>query len=520
MKKTDSSKISSIREAAEASLNRFIKLIAPHRVLGSVHEEMVEWWTREEAKTHQLTLLPRDHQKSAMIAYRVAWEITKDPTLTVLYISSTANLAEKQLYFIKSILSSKIYRKYWPEMVHEEEGKRDKWTQSEIAVDHPLRKIEGIREPTVFTAGLTSSITGLHATLAVLDDVVVYENAYTDEGRSKVESQYSLLSSVESADCREWVVGTRYHPQDLYGKLMEMETSIYDDNGEVIRTEHIYEVFQREVEDSGNGNGEFLWPRQQRPSDGKWFGFNADILSRKREKYLDKTQFYAQYYNNPNDPSGDCISSDLFQYYDQAFVTKGVNGWSFRDRKLNIVASMDFAFSLKKKADYSAIVVIGMDYEHNVYVLDIDRFKTDKISEYFNHMMNLYKKWEFRKLRTEVSIAQQAIVSELKSMYIIPNGLILSVDEYRPNRHQGSKEERVNAILEPRYAEKKIWHYRGGNCQILEEELKLAHPPHDDVKDCLASAIDAVIAPSRKMGGNHQQNTNVFFHPRWGGVVA
>src|SRR6478736_8988730 len=141
-----------IRQAAEADLLTFIRLVAPHRVLGAVHEELCRWWTRPDAKSHQMTLLPRDHQKSAMAAYRVAWEITKNPAITILYISSTTNLAEKQLKFIKDILLSKIYRRYWPNMVNIDESKRERWTTAEFAVDHPLRKVEGVRDPTVFTA--------------------------------------------------------------------------------------------------------------------------------------------------------------------------------------------------------------------------------------------------------------------------------------------------------------------------------------------------------------------------------
>ena len=53
--------------------------------------------------------------KSALIAYRVAWEITKNPTIRVCISHSTANLAEKQLGFIKQILTCPVYRKYWPE---------------------------------------------------------------------------------------------------------------------------------------------------------------------------------------------------------------------------------------------------------------------------------------------------------------------------------------------------------------------------------------------------------------------
>ena len=108
-----------VREAAEASLEVFISLVSNgQRLLGSCHKELIDWWVRPEAKDHQLVLFPRDHGKSAMVAYRVAWELTKDPTLRVLYISATSNLAQKQLGFIKQIFESDVHRRYWPDHIH------------------------------------------------------------------------------------------------------------------------------------------------------------------------------------------------------------------------------------------------------------------------------------------------------------------------------------------------------------------------------------------------------------------
>ena len=77
------SKKDQIREQAEADLESFIRLVHPQRVLGSVHSDVISWWTREDAKSHQLLLLPRDHGKSALVAYRVAWEITRNPAIRV-----------------------------------------------------------------------------------------------------------------------------------------------------------------------------------------------------------------------------------------------------------------------------------------------------------------------------------------------------------------------------------------------------------------------------------------------------
>ena len=413
--------VQQIKQKAEEDLEAFIRLVHPQRFLGQVHKDFIKWLTRKDAKTHLMGLLPRDHMKSAIAAYWVVWHITKNPTIRVLYISSTANLAEKQLGFIKQIITSDIYRKYWPEMVNPDEGKREKWTGSEISVDHPLRKKEAVRDPTVFTGGLTTSLTGLHCDIAVLDDVVVQENAYTEEGRGKVRSQYSLLSSIEGAESLELVVGTRYHPKDLYSELLSKQVEEFSDDGDLVESDKLYEVFERVVEDSLNrdGSGTFLWPRQSRP-DGKQFGFSAKILAKKRAQYLDKTQFYAQYYNDPNDVSTSAISREYFQYYDRTKIRRENGNWYINGNKVNIFAAIDFAYSKRQTADYTAIVVVAVDAKTNFYVLEIDRFKTGLISEYFNHILDLHVKWDFRKIRCEVTAAQEVIVKDLKESYVRP----------------------------------------------------------------------------------------------------
>ena len=508
-----------IRRAAESDLYKFIKLVAPHRVLGHVHEELIRWWQSHKRKSHQLVLLPRDHGKSTLIAYRVIHHIVKNPDTRILYVSSTAALAEQQLGLIKDVITSPIFTKYFPEYIHPDEKKRKKWAAGSMSIDHPLRSVEGIRDPTVLTAGLTSSITGFHCDVAVLDDFVVYENAYTQEGRDKVRHQYNLLSSIEGAEAQEWVVGTRYHPKDLYQYFKDMEEEVHNEAGEIISKRSVFDIFERVVEDTGDGTGEFLWPRQRR-SDGKWFGFNTQILARKKAKYKDNpTQFRAQYYNDPNDISSAAIQRSMFQYYDRTHLNEKGGHWYYKDRKLNVFAAIDFAFSTKKKADFTSIVVVGVDCDRNYYILDIERFKTGKIKVYFDKLVPLASKWKFKKLKAEVTIAQQVIVNELKEEYLKPYGLPLSITEHRPTRHGGTKEERIQAALEPKYANGAMWHYRGGNCEILEEELILQNPPHDDIKDCLASCVEECVPPMDK--GKHKRKAGVIplnTHSRFGGI--
>jgi predicted phage terminase large subunit-like protein len=179
---------------------------------------------------------------------------------------------------------------------------------------------------------------------------------------------------------------------------------------------------------------------------------------------------------------------------------------------------VDFAFSLSKVADYTAIVVVGVDCDSNYYILDIDRFKTDKTIEYFKHVAALHSKWRFQKLRAEVSVAQKVIVNSIKD-YVRKEGLRLSVDEFRPSKAEGTKEERIAAALEHLYDNLQVWHQEGGWSGILEEELVLARPAHDDVKDALASAVEIAVSPAKSTGSQikeffNQHKTN----SRFGGM--
>jgi phage terminase large subunit-like protein len=511
MKKEDVKKLKDqIRQRAEDDLFFFIQLVSPNRVLGAVHEELIRWWTRDDAKDNQLILLPRDHQKSAMVAYRVVWWITKHPETTVLYVSATADLAEKQLKFIKDIFLSDIYRMYWPEMVSMAENNRERWTQDEISVSHPKRKSESVRDPTVKAVGLSANTTGLHCNVAVLDDIVVPTNAYTELGRTTTKAFYSQLSSIETTGAKEWAVGTRYHPADIYKDMIDMKEYYYDEETDEDIEAEVYEVFERVVEISG----EFLWPKQRRV-DGKTFGFDAKELARKKAKYLDVSQFYAQYYNNPNTSETSIINTDRFQYYDRSKLENFSGAWYLGDNLLSIYAGIDFAFTTGERSDYTAIVVVGVDSDGKIIVLDIDRFKTNKISVMFDKVKKLYEKWKFKKLRAEITVAQAMIVEQFKE-FMRRDGHYFVIDEHRPTKHEGAKEERIHANLEPRYNNNAIWHYKGGNCQILEEELVLSKPEHDDVKDCLSSVMEIISVPSKRLSMKSERK--VIYNGRFGGV--
>jgi phage terminase large subunit-like protein len=293
--------------------------------------------------------------------------------------------------------------------------------------------------------------------------------------------------------------------------MMEMTEVYMSDDDETEIENEVYEVFERVVETSG----EFLWPKQRR-TDGKVFGFDARELARKKAKYLDVTQFYAQYYNNPNAVETQLIDRSRFNYYEREKIENFSGAWYFGDKLLHIYAAMDFAYSMGVNSDYTVIMVVGVDEDNNFYVLDIDRFKTNKISVMYDKAELVYRKWKFKKMRCEVVAAQRLIVGQFKD-YMRSQNIVFTIDEYNPPKNM-RKAERIATILEPRYNNNQIWHYKGGNCQTLEEELMMNNPEHDDIKDALASCIEICKSPISNRTWGKRTNV-VAFNSKYGGVA-
>jgi phage terminase large subunit-like protein len=491
-----------IRERALIDLFFFAQLVNPGYMYGDIHKEVYRWmqdyslFGRGEGLTaNKLIMLPRAHLKSHMVATWVAWVIARHPEVTILYVSATAELAEVQLFDIKNILGGTTFTRYFPEYINPQEGKRTKWSTKKVIIDHIIRTKEGTRDATIATAGLTTNTTGWHADIVVSDDLVVPENAYTEEGRDSVSKKTSQFTSIRNAGGFTMACGTRYHPADQYDTWKNQTYHLYNEQDEVIDLVPIWEIKEFAVE----VDGVFLWPRVVRATDNKAYGFNLQVLDRIKGEYEDRVQFHAQYYNDPNDPGSERINREKFQYYDQRHIKRVGGVWYFKNNRLNVYAAVDFAFSLNKKADYTAIVVIGIDSEGRIYVLDIDRFRSDRTIEYFNHIKRLHERWTFKRLRAEVTVAQAVIVNDIKD-FVKKDGLTLPIDDYRPNRKEGSKEERIAATLEWRYENQMIWHYMGGQTPVLEEELIQSRPKNDDVKDSLASAVSFAVKPKQRKG--------------------
>lgn len=504
-----------IRELCENDLQAFARLVQPTRVYGQVHDDVFAWLTAPKAKDHQLVLLPRAHQKSHLIAVWCAWWITKHPETTILYVSATEDLATGQLYAIKSILESDIYRRYWPEMIHEDEMKREEWSAKNIKVDHPARKLHGVRDRTVAARSIKSNTTGLHCDVLVFDDIVVPNNAYTELGREEVAKGFSQFSSIKNPGSITKVVGTRYHPRDIYDAMITMKVETFDEQGAITGETMVFEMMEGKVVDE---DGNFLWPRELHPKTGKWFGFNQQVLAKIRAQYISvgqRVQYYAQYFNEPNDPESQRVDHSTFQYFEREHLDN-VNGtWYYAGKQLAVFAAADLAYTTGESSDYSAFAVVGVDTDGYYYILDLYQMKTDKYERFYETVEQLWDKWGFRKMRIESNAGANIIVQYIKDR-IRQEGRTIVV-EGKPSSN--AKVERTAAILEPRYENNSVWHFRGGFMSVYEEQLILARPAHDDLKDAVTAAVEISHVPVARRKSD-SRGSKIVSHPRFGGRVA
>lgn len=511
----------SVIDLCEKSFFAFLKLINPQYAYGDIHAELCNWIQSGDG-LRKLALLPRGHLKSHIAAGYAAWRITFRPWITIVYLSAGEDLAKDQIYAIKNMMTNDVYRTYWPEMLHADEGQREQWSAFSFNVDHPERKRRGIRDHTIIVKTVKSNAIGLHCDLLIPDDVVIPDFADTAIGRSEVNRRMAQFVSILNPRGEILAVGTRYNPGDLYQSFIEATYKIWSESLQDFTGDaKLWNVFIREVEDKGDGTGNFLWPLTQDPISGDTYGFDAQTLAIIRADYESKgqlVQFYCQYYNNPNAIDLQRISRGHFQYYERAHLKVNSSGVFLRDRKLNTFAAMDVAWTDNVGSDFTAIAVIGMDHEENVYLIDLVQFKTASFNEYFAEVMGLHRKWNFRKLTIETNAGGQHVKNELDRL-VRQSGEVLSIDGKAAPTRQGTKNERKGATLEWRYADQRIWHYKGGLIAEFEDQIILDRPKHDDLADAFVAAVQIAKPPGKRASASNVRimDTNIQYNKRFGG---
>ncbi len=170
------------------------------------------WFDFQRANNETLILAPRGHGKSTIctIAYSL-WKLLRDVHTRILIVSNTASQADALAGEIKMQTEvNRQLRALWGER------RGGTWRRNEFTLAGRTR----IRKEASVTAlGVEGAVITRHYEVIILDDVVDEENSSTRHGRAKLATWFAkvLLPCLEPGG-ELHLLGTRYHPGDLYSK--------------------------------------------------------------------------------------------------------------------------------------------------------------------------------------------------------------------------------------------------------------------------------------------------------------
>jgi predicted phage terminase large subunit-like protein len=437
------------------------------------HRELCEF-IESNTQRKKLALMPRGHLKTTIITVGYSLQrIAKDPKVRILIANATGTMAEAMLSQIKKHLEfNETFRQYFGDLT----SGASTWRDNMITLPTGEGSYQS-KEATVTAYGLGGSLVSQHYDMIIIDDAHNRENINTKDQIEKVKQSYRDLLDLLEPGGQLIIIGTRWHDDDLYGLVMDKNNP---QAGE-------FDVFKKQAitdmklghEDGGHykvEEGNILWPE-------KYSKKSLSVLLNEKGLY----EFSCQYQNEPVDDENAVFHRQWFKEYDPT---------DMKDRKLMRFTAIDPAISLKERADFTAIVTIGVDIFGKVFVLEVkrDRMTEEQMieelfltNELFHPQSICIETVAFQKT------LQHYILKEVKR-----RGRSLPLNEVMPESDE-SKEKRIR-LLQPMYMRGDVFHSKGvANIEYLEDELlRFPKGKHDDLADALAYAVRTSFKPKAK----------------------
>jgi predicted phage terminase large subunit-like protein len=423
------------------------------RILKPVHKKIIKHMVYRDST---LDLAPRGFGKSTVgdVDYCIT-KILREPNIRIMIGSKTQGQAEA---FLKEIRTHFEVNEDLKRIFGDLKG--DKWTDKEFTVS--ARTIIK-KEATLTALGASGQVVSKHFDVIIGDDLVGFENARTETQREKLKEWfYSSLEPTLEPHGEIHILGTRYHPLDLY------QTFIDSGNYSV--------QVQKAIQDDDSS----LWQRK----------FSIEKLKKKKAE-AGSIIFNMQYQNDVELAKGTIFKPNYFRYYDNYNIGRR-NKEVFVDhegerKEVKVYFGIDLAISQKETADYFVLMVIGIDKDMNIFVLDYikERMTFDaqlnKIIQYGNSKFPMVEG-----IGIESNSYQMAMAQELKRSSNLPIHKIKTVKD------KVSRAMRRSALFE----NEKVYFRK--NMKDFEEQLLLfPDVEHDDLFDGFDFAVQMSEKGSR-----------------------
>lgn len=366
----------------------------------------------ERAPDGYIDLWAREHYKSTIITFGgIIQAILTDPEITVCIFSHVGSIANDFLKQIKTELEmNETLKTLFPDILWQNPQKQAKQWSAEGGIT--VQRKGNPKEATLESSGLVDGQpVSKHYRLRVYDDVVTDKSVNTPEQIAKTTDAYSLSGSLGMADGKEWMIGTRYSYADTYEWILSRGAL----------KERIYPATQ---------DGQL---------DGKLVLFTKEYWKEKRLKNTDN-DLACQYMQNPLSGQNRMFDITDLQVYE------------VRPETLAVYVLCDPARSKKKGSDNTAIMVIGLDYALNKYLLDGFNHKMD-LQERWQNFARMYVRWKQMPGVQSVhmgyeSFGAQADLDYFTEQMKLPNAPRFEIKELAwPRDGEGSKVDRVQRLV-------------------------------------------------------------------------
>jgi hypothetical protein len=187
-------------------------------------------WIRSVLKAimlggRQCILSPPRHGKSELLVHFVDWLIARDPEFRIVWIGPNEPIAKIMVGAVKKTLESNtelIRACLAPGETWAPTGRnKTAWGTTTFTVANRDSLVEN-KAPSLVAIGRGGKVLSLDVDLLVLDDIEDYDSTKNETNRSGTRNW--MFNNVESRkeEHTAWlVIGSRQHPDDVYGYLIE-----------------------------------------------------------------------------------------------------------------------------------------------------------------------------------------------------------------------------------------------------------------------------------------------------------
>lgn len=210
-------KIAELRAACRTNLKFLCKEILGMSKWDDVLHDDMQHYLQTSGK-YKLILIPRGHLKSSIVT--VGWSIQQlllNPDTRILLRNAVWDQARRFLWQIQGYLEDSDL----PVIFGKFTNTKTVWTKEEIEIAQ--RKVKKA-SPSIMTAGLETSLTGLHFDIILDDDLVNDKNTSTKEQIQKVIEVYNDSFNLLDRGGQHVVIGTRWNNKDLYNHILTTDT--------------------------------------------------------------------------------------------------------------------------------------------------------------------------------------------------------------------------------------------------------------------------------------------------------